>query len=491
MSRASARELIESGNIVALFDGLDELCAEELAVEPAERFLERLVEWRVQGDWAPFLLTCRRATWNAIRDDLQDHHTLNSYAILPVRYAEAMTYLSRSLGGKDTFYPAVDLAGSLRTVGRENLLSSPWQLNLVAELARNRIDPRAGRSGHDLVAFAESADTESLVARYVESVGVIDAPTPSRLRNVLDLWWLSNYAKYLERNRLEKTMIAGRILPARDIVLHRLWPAAGRKGPLVVDFVLCVLLSTPGFVWASRFLWGQGWIARTLLFLGAAVWSALLIRTSTKPWVRAATPDWSRLTDPKFLLRQMGAAMAIGAAAWLILGPWAALISFPTAWLAIGLTVGFGQTLATDTRPEVVGPMGILRRERTVSRLSAAVVFPALAWGLSLTWGPRLGIVLALAYCLVVGETVACALWRRYLAMIITSTFRLPPAPARCLQRMCSLGFLRVAGISYQFRHDDILRYFAYGYDVRDHFLRSKRRRARADPSSGSRRVIE
>jgi hypothetical protein len=123
--------------------------------------------------------------------------------------------------------------------------------------------------------------------------------------------------------------------------------------------------------------------------------------------------------------------------------------------------------------------------------LSAAVVFPVLAWGFSLTWGVRLGIGLALVYCLVVGETVACALWRRYLAMIVASAFRLPPAPARCLQRMCSLGFLRVAGISYQFRHDDLLRHFAYSHDVRDHFLRSRQRRIRLGRPGRSRYPIE
>jgi hypothetical protein len=491
VSERSARELINSGSVLALFDGLDELCGSESAVEPAERFLERLVEWRLHGDWAPFLLTCRRDSWNAIRKDLRNHYTLDTYVVLPVRYEEATTYLSRSLGRTDTFEPAVGMAQSLRAAGRGELLTSPWQLSLVAELARNRMDADANDFVGDLITITESADTASLVARYVESADVIGASVLARWRNVLDLWWLSNYAKYLERNRSQQTMVAGRLLPARDIVLHRLWPAAGRRSPLGVDFAMCVLLSTPGFVWATLFLWNRGWIARASLLLGAAIWAALLMRTSTKPWVRAATPDWSRLSDPKFVLRQMGAALAIGAAAWAILGPWAALISFVTAWLAIGLTVGFGQTLATDTRPKVAGPLGILRRERQVSRLSAAVVFPALAWGFSLTWGPRLGIGLASVYCLVVGETVACALWRRYLAMIVASILRLPPAPAHCLRRTCSHGFLRVAGISYQFRHDDLLYYFAYHHDVRDHFRRSMRRGARTGPSGGSRHSVQ
>lgn len=476
VSRSAAQDMIESGKCLAFFDGLDELCITETAVAPAEQFLRKLLEWRQQGAPSPFLLTCRRVTWNAISIDLREQYTLDQYAIMPVGYAEATKYLSRSLGSVNAFRPAVDLAESLQAMGRSSLLSSPWQLSLVAELARDQLNLSSHSPGRDLAFITESADTASLVAKYAESVGVVNAAVPGRLRNVLDLWWLSKYARYLEHNRVEQVTVAGRILPARDIVLHRLWPAAGSKSPLVMDFSICVLLSAPGFFWLSEFLWDRDWIARASLLIGGAIWLALLTRTSTTPWVRPATPDWSRLTDPKFFLRQMGAALVIGGLAWAIAGPWPALVGFITAWLAIGLTVGFGQTLATDTRPDAVGPVGTLRRERTVSRLSAAVVFPALAWGFSLTWGPQLGVSLALAYCLVVGETVASALWRRYIAMILVSAPRLPWAPSRSLERMCSLGFVRVAGISYQFRHDDILRYFAYSHNVREHFRKSLRR---------------
>jgi hypothetical protein len=45
--------------------------------------------------------------------------------------------------------------------------------------------------------------------------------------------------------------------------------------------------------------------------------------------------------------------------------------------------------------------------------------------------------------------------------MIVASAFRLPPAPAHFLERMHAQGHLRIAGMSYQFRHDDLLRYFA------------------------------
>ncbi|MCX5117885.1 NACHT domain-containing protein [Micromonospora sp. NBC_00362] len=469
VSRRSARELIESGDVLPLLDGLDELCSTEEAVEPAEWFLQRLVDWRLRGKRAPFLLTCRQATWRAIRADLREHHTLTSYTVRPVGYADATTYLSRSIGGTDRFPVAESLAESLRDAGQVRALKSPWQLSMVAELARNRRS--IGGSSEQLVTGAEAADVRSLVARYVESV-VLSGSMWRRLRNVADLYWLSRYARYLEHNRVTQASFAGRALPSHDIVLHRLWPIAGRRVPRLVDLAICVLMSAPGFVWLTLFLWPRGWLGRGVLLIGALTWVAMLARTSTKPWVPAATPDWSRLGNPRFFLPQAATALLIGAAAWVLVDPLVGLIGFATSWLAIGLTVGFGQTLATDARPEIVGPLGVLRHERTVSRLSAAVVCPAVVWGFSYTWGLWPGAVLGIGYCVIVGETVACALWRRYLAMIVASAFRMPPAPARCLQRMCAFGFLRPAGISYQFRHDDLLSHFAHRHDAREHLSR-------------------
>jgi hypothetical protein len=45
--------------------------------------------------------------------------------------------------------------------------------------------------------------------------------------------------------------------------------------------------------------------------------------------------------------------------------------------------------------------------------------------------------------------------------MIAASAFRLPLSPARCFARLHRLGPVRVAGVSYQCRHDDVLAYFA------------------------------
>lgn len=456
----SADELVETGRVFPIFDGLDELCAEEAAVEPAAELLAKLINWRIAGTRVAFFLTCRRSTWDQIDDELTSHHSLAVFSTLAVNTEEARQYLARSVGDTDQDGPVDELMTSFQRKGHGYLLASPWQLSLMAEIVGDQLNQSGRIAPADLERITDSASVDTLIAYHVESSKSANWSFTG-MRRALDYRWLSNYAKYLENNRMRSRAIAGRILPARDLVLHRLWPVAGGRSPRIVDLVMCLILSVPGFYWAEVFLWHRGLLARVPLIAFGTIWVSLLMRTSTKSWVRPAKPEWSRLTNPKFFLRQLGAAVLIAGAAWLIVGPIAAAVCFVSSWLAIGLTVGFGQTLATDVQPKVVGPLGVLRRERQVSRFSAAVVFPVLAAGFSITWGARFGVGAALVYCLLVGETVACALWRRYLAMIIASAFRLPFAPARCMKRMHSLGHLRIAGMSYQFRHDDVLRYFA------------------------------
>jgi NACHT domain len=461
VAASSADGLLRTSKVFPIFDGLDELCTEETAVEPAADLLAKLINWRILGTRVPFFLACRRSTWDRIDDNLKSHHSLAVFSILAVDRDEARQYLARSLSGTDRTGPADELIRSLQRKGHGYVLTSPWQLSLMTEIVRDQLNRSGPITAVDLEQITDLATVDTLIAHHVESSKTAKRWVFTRAQRALDYWWLSNYAKYLEKNGIQPRAIAGRILPARDLVLHRLWPVAGDRSPRIVDLVMCVILSAPGFYWAELFLWSRGLLARIVFIVSGLIWTALLVRTSMKPWVRPATPNWTRLADPKFFLRQLGAAILIGVASWLIVSPIAAAICFVTAWLAIGLTVGFGQTLATDVQPKVVGPLGILRHERQVSRLSAAVAFPVLAAGFSITWGVELGVGAALIYCLVVGETVACALWRRYLAMIVASAFRLPPAPTRCLKRMHALGYLRIAGMSYQFRHDDVLRYFA------------------------------
>ena len=49
ISAPTAKELVQTGKVLPIFDGLDELCADESAVETAGEVLRSLVDWHVIG----------------------------------------------------------------------------------------------------------------------------------------------------------------------------------------------------------------------------------------------------------------------------------------------------------------------------------------------------------------------------------------------------------------------------------------------------------
>jgi hypothetical protein len=453
LSQSSSLDLLGDGKFVFIFDGLDETCSELADVSPANRFLRQVVDWRVLDRPAQFFLTCRDDVWSQVDSRLRRHHTLMALLVRPVSGSEAKRFLARALGNGGTADSLDGPVGQSSGTKLKESGGSPWKLSMIVAILkadRSHDSLPAGLSGH------------AVVAEFVRATAVAAARgRRSRLVASIDLWWLARYARYLSQNRTRHRAISRVRLPTRDLELHRLWPAAGIYLPRIVDMSLALALSLPGLAWGISFLWKMGPGPRAFSIFFALAWLALLFRTTTKAWVRPATQDFSRLQDRRFVLRQATASLILGFAGGLVAGPLVGGAVFVTAWLAVGLTVGFGQTLATDSQARVVGPLGVLARERRVSRLAAWSVFPILALGFSGSLGPIAGPVIAACYVFVTGETVGCALWRRYVAMNIASVGRLPFAPAHCFARLHRLGFVRVAGRSYQFRHDDLLTHFA------------------------------
>lgn len=458
LSRASIADLLGDGKLIVVLDGLDETCRDSSNVSPAANLLEQVLDWRVLDRPAPFFLTCRPEVWERLDERLRGHRTLQSFSIRFVRIRQARTFMARVVEHRDDGPFTDALVNGLRRAGMEAVLRSPWQMTMLAMLLKRA----APASTQIPTAVIPTLTPDALVAEFVRATAL--SASTSVLRRIVtsvDLWWLARYARYLEKNRREHRTVDGVDLPTRDLELHRLWPVAGVHAPRVVDFGLAASLSVPGFAWGIPYLWGRGLLVQLLLIPCTLLWLGLMARTTTKAWVRPATQDFSRLRERPFLIRQTAVSSALGLVAGGVFGPRLGALVFVTAWLAIGLTVGFGQTLATDSQARVVGPVGVLARERRVSRLAAWTLFPLLAVAFSATWGGPWGTAAAAVYCLLVGETVACALWRRYLAMIVASAFRLPPSPARCLARLHRLGLVRAAGLSYQCRHDDVLAHFA------------------------------
>lgn len=448
LSPQTVRDLLINGRLLPVIDAIDE--AElHTGSEDFVTLVKQILSARVLEQPMPLLMTCRSATWSRIRADVSAGRALRVYFVRDVSRDEARDYVRRSLR-LDDIGPVDEFLDGLLTAGGQLAIKSPWRLSVASSVAAS--------SG--LEEAIASVARGRLLERFVQlTVDRAAKGRFARLNAALNIRWLSAYAKYLTGNR-SGVYIAGRLLETRDLQLHRLWPSAGRVAPRIVDLAMCVVLSLPGLVWGFTYLWERGNVARFGISAAGVLWVALLVRTSLKPWVPASTQDFSRLRQPRFVARQTLLSALLGAASWLTFGPLVAAVAFVTAWVAIGLTVGFGQSLTTDGEVRVVGPEGVLARERRISRSAAWSLAPLLSLAFAQTWGLLWGPSFALLYCAVVGETVGCALWRRYLAMAITSGTRLSPTPRATLRQMHDYGFVRVAGLSYQFRHDELLEYF-------------------------------
>jgi hypothetical protein len=458
LSPASTADLLDEGKFVLILDGLDETCRDLSSVEPAVDFLKSALSWRVLDQAAPFFLTCRLDVWERLSERQRQHRTLEVFHVRAVGTAQARRFMARVVEDQDNAPFTDTVVEELQEAGMEALLTSPWQITMASIVLKRHTDASGQEAGSVIPALTPVA----LVAEFVQATALgASNRLWRRILTSVDLWWLAGYARYLVRNRREDRSLDGVELPTRDLELHRLWPVAGSRAPRAVDFALAAGLSIPGFVWAYSYLWDRGTLVRLSLMLVTLLWLALMVRTTTKAWVKPATQDFARLRQRPFVVRQTVVSTALGLLAGAVFGLGVGALVFVSAWLAIGLTVGFGQTLAADSQARVVGPLGVLLRERRVSRMAAWAVMPLLAVGFSATWGGWWGTAIAAVYCFVVGETVACALWRRYLAMNIASALRFPPSPARSLGRLHRLGMVRVAGLSYQCRDDDLLEHFA------------------------------
>ncbi|WP_425562117.1 NACHT domain-containing protein [Microlunatus spumicola] len=462
VSPGTSADLIGSQKVVPIIDGLDELEVEtDSDREAAADFIDALLRWRELARPVPVLLTTRTDTWDALPEDLREHEGVIPYQIQPVSIDAVTAYISRTLNGRDESEEASKLVELLLARGLRGVIAAPWSAAMIARVAGTLRAAEGELNAELREAVVQTVSTGRLVSEFVQASLPSSGAIWVRLRCSIDVWRLSLIAQYLVTNSIGEASLEGQPLSSRNIVLHRFWPIGGRIKPRLFDFMLCALFSVPGFVWAFPFFWSRGPVARVSIVVGAALWAGLLVRTSTKAWVRPATPDWGRLAQPRVMLPQLGAALLIGIVATWVLSPPIGVSAFLTAWLAIGLTVGFGQTLTTDNQARVMGPEAVLQHEHTISRLSAIVVLPLLAAGFISTWGLRVGLVSALLYCLLVGELVASALWRRYVALIISSPLSVPLRPAAMLRRNSRLGLTRPSGLAYQFRHDDVRDHFA------------------------------
>lgn len=457
VTKRSAESLIRQGAVVPIFDGFDEMAADADQPSVLTEFLNRLHEWRRFLGPSRFLVAVRDDAWDRVPLQVRRRAGLDVFRIQPITRAHAEQFLSLSLPTVDHQFPGA-LIAALESEGLDAEVTRASRLAMVGRVLEQQVD-FAGMAVN-VADFAADVRRQGLHEMFLVAVVSANRRAWHRLMNSLAVAELSVYARYLAANALLETSVAGRRLETRDILVHRLWPVGGYIRPRVMDACVALVVSTPGLVWLGTYMTARGALGVATYAAFVLAWMAMLIRTGTKAWVRPAVPDWSRLRRPTFVVRQTAAALLVGGATFIFAPSWLAPVTFLIAWLLIGLSVGFGQTLTTDTQVRVVGPTGVLDREHLISRVAALVAFPviAVAFVNSLGWG--YGLLVTAVYCALVGETVASALWRRYLALCLSRPLA-GITPSRALARAYDLGLLRSAGLSYQFREDELVEFFA------------------------------
>ena len=452
VSEARATALIEAGIVVPIFDGLDELTSAERHKEVLEEFLRLIRGWDAVAGRGRFVATAIRDAWDATNAETRRAAHLHLYHTEPVTTSAAEDFLADEL--ELPLPRARELVDAFIEGGLGECVAQPSQLVILARIAGAQPRP---------------VDAQQLVAKIRR-----EGPYPALLQSLVrkdknkaaTVWRaiaiaeLVRLARYLRVNRSDDREVAGIPLEQRDVVFHRLWPLGGQRAPRYVDVGIAFALSLPGLAWTAYYLNRFGYLGNLMFAIFASIWMSMLVRTGKKPWVRPASPDFSRLKDPQFLLPQTTAAAVMAGLASLFAPLWFAIALFAVSWLAIGLTVGFGQTLATDNQLRIIGPEGVLRRERQVSRHATLVTFPMVAVAFGSTLQPTTGVILAAIYSWVVAETVACALWRRYLALCLTRAAHLI-TPVQASRIGYRLGLLKATGLSYQFREENLASFMA------------------------------
>lgn len=249
------------------------------------------------------------------------------------------------------------------------------------------------------------------------------------------------------------------------MVLHELWPLAGERMPRIVDLVISAVVSAPGLVWLNWLLLRlPGSIPQIIAGAVDLGWCAAMIRTTLMAWVPPRRPGRRITVRSKKFLLQTGAGIVVALFCWLYFANVAVTAAGALAtWIAIGLTVGFGQTLAPPVSLETVSPELPLRLERDISVRAAAAAALVVVPGFALVplWNAAVGGAIGILYVVVVGFTVASAPYRRYVALVICRARGLGLRPARLLRRAHTAGLVRTAGYSYRFRHEELRDYFA------------------------------
>ncbi|MDI5969753.1 NACHT domain-containing protein [Streptomyces sp. SL13] len=458
LSAAEAANLVSYRLILPVLDGLDEMDLPQADGTPAPEApraraaLNALNAHQESGTPAPLVLTCRTLHYDALAaaDTLIDAARI---IITPVSTADAVAYLAYRGRDRVRWQPLLDHLPAHPASPLARLLSTPWRLCLTATVY-SRGNPT------ELLDHSTSADLDHhLLPRYIRATATAAGANPHGYAPEDIHLALHHLAAHLAPTTPHT--------PARtDIVLHRLWPTAGRTRVRTADALLTTLLFLPPLLLVPTT--GNRW--SFALICAAAVLTGFTagMNRDTKP-VRINAPQLVTRRGVRRLASRLKTSLPVGLTNWLAdelrgrLTKWLTkwlpvwLTNWLTNWLPYGLVgdLTFGLTAGASADPSSAAtPGSTIRKDTQVALLSALV---GILLGMLLggpAGGLRCGLADGLALGLMVGLVNRAS--RRYTVFLICARRKVPFRLVRFLDWACTVGLMRYSGSAYQFRHREL-----------------------------------
>ncbi|MFF3215596.1 NACHT domain-containing protein [Streptomyces sp. NPDC002886] len=511
-----AAAVIEAQLVLPVIDGVDEMDRDPSpglsgAVVAAESRAAALLNMVTAYAPGPVVLTCRTRHYAALADVGKEVRRTAVLTLLPVTGAQAAAYLEDRVAYNPRHYarwlPVLEaltrapVPGALQdagTAGLRTALTNPWRLTLAA-LVYQDTDPATGtlRDPARLLAYAAAGTLQAhLLDGFVTAAIHAHAPRlgqappdtarHARRQDPEATWrYLAVLAAHLDDNaptpqRPART-VAGQVLSASDITLHRLWPLAGERrvlrchaaGGIAAAAVSC--LPALVMIWIGSDAQARA-LTAALVGVVLAGLAALAVASAAKGW-----PELFRL-NPGGLRTVEGLLYGIlmiecmsGITLFITFGMFHAY-GIPVGRgplfgvsSGVGLVIGLAFAVVRDGGDaRALGPLDRVRLALAASLVFGLVLVLTLVCTAALGFLNRAGlasviVVLttgALAPCLMAGLFISGVPWR-YGAFLVCMQGRLPWRLGRFLHRCERLGILRVAGDSWQFRHAELQHHLA------------------------------
>ncbi|MEV5892895.1 NACHT domain-containing protein [Nonomuraea fuscirosea] len=252
LKRSVAKALVASRMVLPIIDGLDEMDATERPqhTSRAGLVIRGINAYHGTRSKGGIVLTCRSNQYQALeaislwtRDAAHVH-------IAPVSSKEARTYLLSRVENPARWKPVLMALKRNAHAALARGLSTPWRLTLAIAIYEQRShDPNIySRHPAELVHMKFRSPNEvrdHLLGLLLPTV-VAMKPPPGDIDIHKTHQYLATLARFLKDNATNKRSLGNRSLSGTDLVLHELWPIAGRRRPRLIAALVITIISFIG-----------------------------------------------------------------------------------------------------------------------------------------------------------------------------------------------------------------------------------------------------